>query len=1163
MVKCQFLKYCTLMAVLIVFQAQLIFPQNSKNSDFEYRNNLKINKRTNIVEAMFNIESKVYSGKPDAIAKQFLDENKTVLGIADINDLHLLETIESPGAKHVGFLQTHMGIPVFGSEMVVNVNKENRVTMVVNGNKRVKGVNATNATVTKDEAIKSAIQKLNVTDRILIDKPKAELYIYQDSLDQSYLAWKVNFTAKKPRGDWQIFIDATNGRILKIMDIGMYYGSGKGRVFRPDPISALQSTSLSNRDNTDYPEIQGAYVTVTLSNLNDPVNGIYTLQGLYARSEQIMSAIEPVQNTTSDFSYNRSQPGFEETNAYYTIDTYRQYIGGLGFNPQWNGNSYIRFNAHGFMDDNAFYSPSGLFLVFGGGCIDLAEDMSVIIHEYGHAIHDALMVGTGMGAELSDESAISEGTGDYLALSFRKTFSNFQPDIIFPWWANRTDNCWEGRLLHAEFTYPSDWSQSIGDDHIRGILWASTIMDIENVSSIGRDITTTLLLASFTYVSNSSSIKDHINAIFQADRDIYKGVHLLALAEVFNQRGFFSDDQVSGNISSYVTWSGSKYITGNVTINPGAYLNISPNTFIFFDNNASLIVYGSLSANGAIFDFVNKNGNNGIKVYSNATIYSSTIKNANTGIYIAPPATLYLSNSTITGCNNGISTDQGAIGVYSSTFTGNDKGIYDINTNNKKKSLIEHNIFSGNNIGIYLSASSPRINTNTFYRNSYGIYGTTNSSPYFGNVDESGDCDFIDNTVAMYVAYNSNPVLGTVDCINTGGNNRFLRSSLYHIMTDNNCIVEAESNYWNELKFSGTTIHFEPYYLIDANGYPLGTMSLGPTTLSPEEKLYNKEMKGADSVSANYVSWNSDVIDAAYDAKVDIGPQYNKQWPLKIKTSFLRNLVFLQKYDNALKLGKEIIREYPDSALSVYALDLLWQAGRTSSARLNDFEKFLEELTNNDEGKFLRGKSELMLALCDTSNINDALDKVIGKVKINKLIREEALIDKFSCLLTHYENRGKAASVLDEIDTQFPNSQASEIGHLLFEGKVGSSDGNMLLKSMVKEEKVSTASNSPETVKEYALLGNYPNPFNPETIISYALPEESNVELRIYNLMGKLVRTFLYNSQPSGYKNIRWNGKDENGDMVSSGIYIYRLQAVSNKNQGKMFVRSAKMMIMK
>jgi Zn-dependent metalloprotease len=1150
------------MTVIIVFQSLLIFAQN-KNDDFEYCNNMKINKRTNTVQAIFNIDSKVYSGKPDAIAKQFLNENKIVLGITDINDFHLLDTIETPGAKHVGFLQTYLGIPIFGSETVVNVNKENRVTMVVNGNKRVKGLNTTNAVITKEEALKSVVQTLNTDEKALVGQPKGELYIYQDSLDQSYLAWKINFIAKKPQGDWQIFIDATNGRILKIMDIGIYYGSGKGRVFRPDPISASGNTSLSNRDNTDYPEIDGAYITVTLANLNDPVNGIYTLQGLYARSEQLMSIYEPVQNTTSEFFYDRSQPGFEETNAYYFIDTYRQYIGGLGFNPQWNGNSYIRFDAHGFMGDNASYNPSGFLLIFGGGCMDLAEDMSVIIHEYSHAIHDALMVGTGMPNELSDESAISEGTGDYLALSFRRTFSTFQPDVIFPWWANRVDNCWEGRSLHAEYKYPSNWSLNIDDDHIRGILWASTMMDIENVSSIGRDVTTTLLLASFAYVSNSSSVKDHINAIFQADRDIYKGMHLLALAEVFNQRGFFSDDQVSGNILSYATWSGSKYITGNVIINPRALLNISANTFIFFANNASLIVNGSLQANGAIFDFVNKNGNNGIKVYGNATIYSSTIKNANTGIYVAPSSILYLSNSTIAGCNNGISNDQGAMGVYSSIFTGNDKGIYSINTNNKKNSLIEHNIFSGNNIGIYLNASSPRINTNTFYRNSYGIYGATNSSPYFGNVDESGDCDFIDNTVAIYVVYNSNPVLGTVDCINTGGNNRFLRSSLYHIMTDNNCIVEAESNYWNELKFSGTTIHYEPYYLIDANGYPLGTMSLGPVNLSPEEKLYNEEMKRADSVSANYVSGSSDVIDVASDAKMDIGPQYNKYWSLKKRTSFLRNLVYLQKYDNALKIGIEIIREYPDSALSVYALDLLWQAGRTNSARFKDFEKFLEELTSNDEGKFLRGKSELMLALCDTSNINDALDKITRKVKTNKLIREEALIDKFSCLLSRYEDRGKAASVLNEIDTQFPNSQASKIGHLLFEGKPNGIDGNMLEKSIAEDEKASAEDNSPETVREYALVGNYPNPFNPETVIRYALPEESNVELKIYNLMGKLVRTFAYDSQTSGYKNIKWNGKDENGNMVSSGIYIYRLQAVSNKNQGKMFVRSAKMMMLK
>lgn len=77
----------------------------------------------------------------------------------------------------------------------------------------------------------------------------------------------------------------------------------------------------------------------------------------------------------------------------------------------------------------------------------------------------------------------------------------------------------------------------------------------------------------------------------------------------------------------------------------------------------------------------------------------------------------------------------------------------------------------------------------------------------------------------------------------------------------------------------------------------------------------------------------------------------------------------------------------------------------------------------------------------------------------------------------------------------------------------------------------------------YTLEQNYPNPFNPETRIRYAIPESGHVTLRIYRIDGQLVRTLqdLYQS-PGRYEKI-WDGKNEFGNKVSSGVYIYRLQS--------------------
>jgi hypothetical protein len=85
-------------------------------------------------------------------------------------------------------------------------------------------------------------------------------------------------------------------------------------------------------------------------------------------------------------------------------------------------------------------------------------------------------------------------------------------------------------------------------------------------------------------------------------------------------------------------------------------------------------------------------------------------------------------------------------------------------------------------------------------------------------------------------------------------------------------------------------------------------------------------------------------------------------------------------------------------------------------------------------------------------------------------------------------------------------------------------------------------------VMETRLLPNYPNPFNPETWIPYQLAADTDVQLRIYDISGTLVRGLVMGHQQAGYYVNReraayWNGRDENGEWVSSGLYFYQLRA--------------------
>lgn len=81
------------------------------------------------------------------------------------------------------------------------------------------------------------------------------------------------------------------------------------------------------------------------------------------------------------------------------------------------------------------------------------------------------------------------------------------------------------------------------------------------------------------------------------------------------------------------------------------------------------------------------------------------------------------------------------------------------------------------------------------------------------------------------------------------------------------------------------------------------------------------------------------------------------------------------------------------------------------------------------------------------------------------------------------------------------------------------------------------------TPGSFVLFQSYPNPFNNQTVIKYSLPEPTKVSLVIYNVLGQRVKTLVKETRQSGLFNLTWDGKDEDGVDLSSGIYFYRLQA--------------------
>jgi hypothetical protein len=90
----------------------------------------------------------------------------------------------------------------------------------------------------------------------------------------------------------------------------------------------------------------------------------------------------------------------------------------------------------------------------------------------------------------------------------------------------------------------------------------------------------------------------------------------------------------------------------------------------------------------------------------------------------------------------------------------------------------------------------------------------------------------------------------------------------------------------------------------------------------------------------------------------------------------------------------------------------------------------------------------------------------------------------------------------------------------------------------------------------FALHQNYPNPFNPVTSLRYDIPEDAPVNITIYDMMGRIVRSLVNSKKAAGYHYIKWNATNNKNEPVSAGLYLYTIQAGE-------FTQTKKMVLLK
>ena len=137
-----------------------------------------------------------------------------------------------------------------------------------------------------------------------------------------------------------------------------------------------------------------------------------------------------------------------------------------------------------------------------------------------------------------------------------------------------------------------------------------------------------------------------------------------------------------------------------------------------------------------------------------------------------------------------------------------------------------------------------------------------------------------------------------------------------------------------------------------------------------------------------------------------------------------------------------------------------------------------------------------------------------------------------------------------EFDTTF----VPPVSHVIFVSKTDSSYTPQFRKGYLNNSistDITSGSDLPLPT-EFHLAQNHPNPFNPSTDISFSLPRKSRVRLEIYNLLGQQVRSLLDDELMSGQHTITFDGRDNDGQAIASGVYFYRIKTADDVRTRKM-----------
>ena len=336
------------------------------------------------------------------------------------------------------------------------------------------------------------------------------------------LAWRSDVTS--PESDavsYRVWVDAESGAILARHNTVVHQVTGIGATFDPNPIQTLDDPNLKDLNNSATSVPIEAYFVVDLLDLD----GSGYLVGPWASTEVTN---DRVNRPTFDYRASRAQPVFEEVVAYFHVDRFQRYLQSLGLNAR---QAKQRMDVHdklfGFIEyPNASYNLSTKIMAFGTLGVDFAEDGDVVVHEYGHAIHDDVQGGIGLNTE---NGAMSEGVGDWLCAV------NGDDSLVGEWVSSSLGLGGELpfiRRTDRAKVYPDDLTGAVHDD---GEIWSGALWEIAHM--VGYDVATTLVIEGMALQTSNTGMRQAAQFLLQADQQVYGGANRAYLTGPLQRAG--------------------------------------------------------------------------------------------------------------------------------------------------------------------------------------------------------------------------------------------------------------------------------------------------------------------------------------------------------------------------------------------------------------------------------------------------------------------------------------------------------------------------------------------------------------------------------------------------------------------------------------------------